>query len=178
MARNPSNKTSGSKENDLEQRVALLEAKNKKLRKKLKHARQCRSPSPERTIPKPRGSAGDGFKLSNEMGLSDDHPQYKRIQRTVRSLVIQAGLDPLKKWKKQPRVAVNRLFTVARQRQPYLGRFENDWATEAFAMTYLKNRRAYLKRLGETDGERGDGDEALGESGDGSDAADGPEGDD
>jgi hypothetical protein len=45
-------------------------------------------------------------------------------------------------------VQLHSLFEQAAERQPFLRRFANDWATKAFMVIYLKNRRTYLRGLG------------------------------
>ncbi|KAI0373515.1 hypothetical protein BV20DRAFT_920496, partial [Pilatotrama ljubarskyi] len=110
-------------------------------------------------IPRPSGSAGDGFNLRREMGLENKPRLYRSIQvsscilpfhctqRTIRSLVGNAGIDHRLVWRRQPKDVLGKLFRVARKRQPYLHRFVNDWATEELVKQYLKNRRAYYRRM-------------------------------
>ncbi|TBU31205.1 hypothetical protein BD311DRAFT_752850 [Dichomitus squalens] len=102
-------------------------------------------------VPRPRGSAGDGFSLQAEMGLLDNIARYRSIQRTVRDLIGRAGLDYHSIWRQQPKAVIGKVYRVARGRQPYLRRFVNDWATEEMVKQYLRNRRAYARRQGFAD---------------------------
>ncbi|KAI0039306.1 hypothetical protein FA95DRAFT_1655455 [Auriscalpium vulgare] len=94
------------------------------------------------------GNAGDGFNLRHEMGLDEDKDKYLAIRAGVRSLVAAAQLDPTTHWAHQDVVKLGKVFQVARDTFPYLRRFPNDWATEEFVKSSMKNKRAYAVRTG------------------------------
>lgn len=138
------------------------------------------------TIPRPeRGAGGKGFNLQEAMGLADDDETYtllrvsllrvhatiykltnSRLQRSVRDLSAQAGLDCSVLWYRQPKDIISKIIGAvsipclnpssffsevifqARQRHSYLKRFPHGWAVEEFLKTNLKNKRAYARKRG------------------------------
>ncbi|THU91456.1 hypothetical protein K435DRAFT_801218 [Dendrothele bispora CBS 962.96] len=76
-------------------------------------------------IPKPKGQAGKDFSLA----------------RSAREVVSEAHLDWQKPWADIPPADKAMAFSVLRERDPFLKRFENDWASEAMIRQYLKNKR-------------------------------------
>ncbi|KAJ3001435.1 hypothetical protein NUW54_g6424 [Trametes sanguinea] len=136
-----------SRRRELENIVRELRAENERLRGIATDASSGRRVGQEPIVQRPRGSAGYGFNLRHAMGLGDNLKLYRSIQRTVRALVGNAGLDHRVIWRRQPKEVIGKVLRVARKRQPYLRRFVNDWATEELAKQYLKNRRAYCRRM-------------------------------
>ncbi|KAH9941068.1 hypothetical protein B0H21DRAFT_664495, partial [Amylocystis lapponica] len=94
-------------------------------------------------IPKPKGSAGNGFKLIEAMQLEDNEQLYHAIIREVHELSIQAGLDYRDDFKDQPVEALGLLYKLARDIFPVLERFPNDWATAEMTKQYLYNKRKH-----------------------------------
>ncbi|CDO70666.1 hypothetical protein BN946_scf184761.g3 [Trametes cinnabarina] len=137
------------KRKELHRQIEWLQAENRQLQAELRcytSSSQGNGDVPSIGIPRPRGCAGDGFNLREEMGLQGQPRLYRAIQRCVRAMVGRAGLDWRIPWRSQPKEEIVKIFRVARKRQPYLRRFTNDWATEEFAKQYLKNHRAYCRR--------------------------------
>ncbi|KZV98456.1 hypothetical protein EXIGLDRAFT_700982 [Exidia glandulosa HHB12029] len=100
-------------------------------------------------IERPKGSAGDGFKLRQVMGLGDKVARYRRIQRTIRRCIDKAGLRDDAPFRTQDIGKLGNVYKArphAREKHPYLRRFVNDWATAEFVKMLLKNRRAQLTR--------------------------------
>ncbi|CDO71845.1 hypothetical protein BN946_scf184939.g69 [Trametes cinnabarina] len=94
-----------------------------------------------RRIPKPRGTVGRGLKLRKEMKLSDNKILYLACLMTVRDLCLAGRLDWKKGIREQSPTALGALYEVAREEQPYLKRFENDWATAQILIQFMANRR-------------------------------------
>jgi len=97
-------------------------------------------------IPRPHGSAGDGFSLQNTMGLENDRAQYKAIQRMIKSLVNRADIPSTIHFRHINPVTLGKIHRIARQRQPYLARFQHNWATDEFIVMLLKSRRKTARR--------------------------------
>ncbi|KAI0659787.1 hypothetical protein C8Q70DRAFT_1053617 [Cubamyces menziesii] len=94
-----------------------------------------------RLIPKPRGSVGHGLKLRKEMKLTNNRQLYLDCLTTVRDLCLAGRLDWKKGIKEQDVGALGDLYELARTEQPYLARFENDWATAQILIQFMANRR-------------------------------------
>ncbi|KDQ17184.1 hypothetical protein BOTBODRAFT_185910 [Botryobasidium botryosum FD-172 SS1] len=97
-------------------------------------------------VPRPHGSAGDGFSLQNAMGLENDRAQYKAIQRMIKSLVNRADIPSTIHFRHIDPVTLGKIHRIARQRQPYLARFQHNWATDEFIVMLLKSRRKTARR--------------------------------
>ncbi|KAI0650121.1 hypothetical protein C8Q79DRAFT_1006417 [Trametes meyenii] len=96
--------------------------------------RDKRTYSKSEMIPKPYGTAGKHYLLREAMGLKDD-------KDTVRKVVIQGGLDFKVGIRQQHPATLGAVYELARDAQPYLSRFINDWATAQIIIQYLANRR-------------------------------------
>ncbi|KAF7972874.1 hypothetical protein HWV62_16656 [Athelia sp. TMB] len=110
----------------------------------------------DQLIPKPDGVAGWTYSIQDEMGLTGkmgdkNYDQYKAIQRYLHVLVFNARIDAELGWKQIPARDKATLFEVARDRIPFLARFEGDWATEDLVKQFLKNRRQNAYRKGYTE---------------------------
>ncbi|THU93067.1 hypothetical protein K435DRAFT_800029 [Dendrothele bispora CBS 962.96] len=95
-------------------------------------------------IPKPKGQAGKDFSLAVKMGLAKGNGgrlRYNALLRSAREVVSEAHLDWQKPWADIPPADKAMAFSVLRERDPFLKRFENDWASEAMIRQYLKNKR-------------------------------------
>ncbi|TDL14136.1 hypothetical protein BD410DRAFT_699571, partial [Rickenella mellea] len=68
-------------------------------------------------------------------------------QRTLKAIADAAQLDHRIIWRRQPKDVIGRILRLARKREPYLGRFIHDWATEEYLKSHLKNKRQYQKRM-------------------------------
>ncbi|EJD42288.1 hypothetical protein AURDEDRAFT_126516 [Auricularia subglabra TFB-10046 SS5] len=97
-------------------------------------------------IDRPKGSAGNGFSLRTEMQLDNNQQLYKRIQRTVRRCVDKAALNEAHGIRKQDTIKLCNVYKAARELQPRLKRFVNDWATAEMVKLLLRNRRQYAAR--------------------------------
>lgn len=97
-------------------------------------------------IPRPHGSAGDGFSLQNAMGLQNDRVRYKAIQRMIKSLVDRAGIASMTQFRHIEPLVLGKIHRIARQREPYLARFQHNWATDEFIVMLLKSRRKTARR--------------------------------
>ncbi|KAH9930798.1 hypothetical protein B0H21DRAFT_711943 [Amylocystis lapponica] len=134
------------KNTELEKQVILIQAelaKEKALREAAEKSATTKKAGPHRSvnIPKPKGSAGNGFKLITEMKLVGDNELYKMILREVPMLGIQAGLDYREDFKNQPAAKLGLVYKLVREQIPYLDEFENDWATAEIIKQYLYNKR-------------------------------------
>jgi len=71
-------------------------------------------PSVELRIPKPRGSAGDGFRLIEAMQLENNPALsiYGHWQREVKLYALQAGLDWTNPFKEQSAHALGCVYSV------------------------------------------------------------------
>ncbi|KAH9943972.1 hypothetical protein B0H21DRAFT_664768, partial [Amylocystis lapponica] len=118
-------------------------AKEKALRKAAEKAAATKKLVPRKLtkIPKPKGSAGNGFKLVEEMRLVGNEALYSAILREVARLSIQAGLDYCTDFKNQPAAELGLVYKLAREMFPMLEEFENDWPTAEIIKQYLYNKR-------------------------------------
>ncbi|KAI0668870.1 hypothetical protein C8Q78DRAFT_194550 [Trametes maxima] len=103
---------------------------------------------PPKSIPKPPGTVGKGLKLRDEMRLQNNKPLYLNCLMTVRDLCLAGRLDWKKGIRQQDAGKLGALYDVARAEQPYLARFENDWATAQILIQYMSNRRKNAIRKG------------------------------
>ncbi|KAH9922694.1 hypothetical protein B0H21DRAFT_712627 [Amylocystis lapponica] len=97
-------------------------------------------------IPKPKGSAGNGFKLIDEMNLRGNEALYNSMLREIAQLSIQAGLDYRTDFKNQPAAELGLVYKLsslaqAREMFPMLDEFANDWPTAEIVKQYLYNKR-------------------------------------
>jgi len=106
---------------------------------------------------RPRGeNHKGGWRLREKMGLKNDPLRYWSIVRGVRTVMDNANLDPMKHINhinQQPHGKMHQLKAEARKQMPYLGRFENDWATHEIVKTALGNRRKKIRKEKEVLGE-------------------------
>ncbi|KAF5309635.1 hypothetical protein D9758_018933 [Tetrapyrgos nigripes] len=125
----------------LRAQLAELMEKNKSLEQQL----QAAPPSTDTaTIPRPRGTAGKDFSIQVAMNLAGSvakDVKYKALQRRVKDLVGHARVPYDIPWKDVAVQTKSLLFEAARQDQPFLRRYQNDWATEELSKQYLKNKR-------------------------------------
>jgi hypothetical protein len=87
---------------------------------------------------------------------------FMSCQRMVKSTMLRANFNYSAPWKAQASRMIEQVCILVRtyilsyelllmspqaaERQPFLRRFANDWATKAYMMIYLKNRRNYLRK--------------------------------
>ncbi|THU76278.1 hypothetical protein K435DRAFT_879440 [Dendrothele bispora CBS 962.96] len=93
-------------------------------------------------VPKPKGQAGKDYSLSSKMGLSKSKKaliQYNTLLRNMRDAVSESRIPWQNEWANIPAADKAMLFAM-RERDPFLKRFENDWASEAMVRQYLKNK--------------------------------------
>ncbi|KAJ7192609.1 hypothetical protein B0H12DRAFT_1246116 [Mycena haematopus] len=89
-------------------------------------------------------AAGAQYNIRDAMGLGKsalDGEKFKGIQRNLRDLTLQAGVNWEKPWGEISAEVKGKLFAVARERHPILARFHNDWATEDIIKQFIKNKR-------------------------------------
>ncbi|THU94656.1 hypothetical protein K435DRAFT_839781 [Dendrothele bispora CBS 962.96] len=126
---------------ELRAQLAELLQKNKSLEQQL----QAAPPSANvDSIPRPTGTAGKDFSIQVAMNLAGSvskDGKYKALQRCVKDLVGHARVPYDIPWKQVPVQTKSLLYEAARQDQPFLRRYQNDWATEEIAKQYLKNKR-------------------------------------
>ncbi|KAI0694858.1 hypothetical protein C8Q76DRAFT_253574 [Earliella scabrosa] len=105
---------------------------------------------PIHKIPKPLGTVGKGLKLRSAMRLEGKRQKslYLACLMTVRDVCLEGGLDWKKGIRSQDPEALGAVYRVARKDQPYLARFENDWATAQILIQYMANRRKNAIRKG------------------------------
>ncbi|KAH9911171.1 uncharacterized protein BXZ73DRAFT_108185 [Epithele typhae] len=125
---------------ELEKESRKLEASAKKSRRRLNHV--------ERLIPKPKGTVGKDLRLQHEMGLNRNKPLYSQCLASVRDASKSVRLDILKGIRSQDRKKMGDLYDLARHDQPYLKRFQGDWAITQILIQYLSNRRKKAIRDG------------------------------
>ncbi|KIM58944.1 hypothetical protein SCLCIDRAFT_27650 [Scleroderma citrinum Foug A] len=99
------------------------------------------------TIDKPKGSAGNGFALIDEMELQDKRQTYLNIQCTVRALCHEGGLNLQRMYCQQSTRDLANIFEVAKKCHPYLNRFRNNWAAVELVKRYLANHRKHTRML-------------------------------
>ncbi|EJD35527.1 hypothetical protein AURDEDRAFT_130578 [Auricularia subglabra TFB-10046 SS5] len=126
--------------------IAALKEHRRKAIANVNAAVQDELDNDEVRIERPKGSAGKGFSLRTEMRLNGNPLLYKRIQRTVHRCVDKAGLDEGKGIRAQDTQKLSNIYKAARERQPRLKRFINDWATAEMVRVLLRNRRQYAAR--------------------------------
>ncbi|KAF7347088.1 hypothetical protein MVEN_01462800 [Mycena venus] len=100
------------------------------------------------SIHKPAGTAGTNYNIRDAMGLGKterDGQKYKGIQRSLRDLTHQGGVNWEKQWSDISAEVKGKIF-AARERHPILARFHNDWATEDIIKQYIKNKRGHAYR--------------------------------
>ncbi|KAG5640105.1 hypothetical protein DXG03_001208 [Asterophora parasitica] len=105
-------------------------------------------PAKKDPIPRPKGSR---FNLQQAMGLGGSKKKrmtYKALVRHVRELTNQARINWETKWANIPPKEKADLFSVAKARHPFLGRFANDWATEELVKQYIRNKHKYAMQQG------------------------------
>ncbi|KIM60587.1 hypothetical protein SCLCIDRAFT_1183162 [Scleroderma citrinum Foug A] len=81
------------------------------------------------------------------MELQDKRQTYLNIQRTVRALCHEGGLDLQRTYHQQSTCDLANIFEVAKKRHPYLNCFRNNWATMELVKQYLANRRKHTRML-------------------------------
>ncbi|KAJ8077805.1 hypothetical protein PM082_002239 [Marasmius tenuissimus] len=95
-------------------------------------------------IPRPSGVAGKHFSIQIAMGLAGSKQKdmtYRGLQRCVHDHMGFARIGYELAWRDiSPKTKAD-LFESIRADQPYLARFQNNWATEKLAKQYLKNKR-------------------------------------
>ncbi|KZV89375.1 hypothetical protein EXIGLDRAFT_838564 [Exidia glandulosa HHB12029] len=64
---------------------------------------------------------------------------------TIRKCVDSAGLDEQLTLAKQDRVKLGQVCLAARERQPYLKRFQSDWATRCYSRIVMRATGAVLR---------------------------------
>ncbi|KAH9921277.1 hypothetical protein B0H21DRAFT_843729 [Amylocystis lapponica] len=118
-------------------------AKEKALREAVEKAATTKKTAPRALtkIPKPKGSAGNGFKLIDEMNLQGNQALYNSMLREIAQLSIQAGLDYRTDFKNQPAAELGLVYKLAREMFPTLEQFANDWPTAEIVKQYLYNKR-------------------------------------
>ncbi|KZT21251.1 hypothetical protein NEOLEDRAFT_1150812 [Neolentinus lepideus HHB14362 ss-1] len=89
-------------------------------------------------IPKPKGSARQGFCLIEVMGLQNDEEQYNTILHDVRDLIHGVKLNWAVDYREQPMQDLGNLFAVACDMHPILANFKNDWATSEIVIGHIK----------------------------------------
>ncbi|KAH9922139.1 hypothetical protein B0H21DRAFT_827036 [Amylocystis lapponica] len=135
------------KNTELEKQIISMQAelaKEKARREAAEKSAVAKKPTGPRKsgkIAKPKGSAGNGFKLIEAMKLVGDRELYKTILREVPMLGMQAGLDYREDFKNQPAAKLGLVYKLAREMFPHLDEFENDWATAEVIKQYLYNKR-------------------------------------
>ncbi|KAK7024607.1 hypothetical protein VNI00_016168 [Paramarasmius palmivorus] len=105
-------------------------------------------------VPRPKGSAGNGFSLQEEMMLagpkgSKPSETYLALSRNVKTLALNACLDWTLDWKDIPNDSKVKFFAVCRANHPFLGQFINDWATEEIVKQAFRNMRKTAVKKGE-----------------------------
>ncbi|KIM87081.1 hypothetical protein PILCRDRAFT_4301 [Piloderma croceum F 1598] len=99
-------------------------------------------------IPKPKGSVGEtGFSLIAAMKLDKQNPKdktlYNDILACVRTLAIGAGIDLSCKYKDQSITKMAKLMLAAKEVEPYLAKFEDNWATGQILRQYINGKHKY-----------------------------------
>ncbi|KAF8801560.1 hypothetical protein BYT27DRAFT_7309677 [Phlegmacium glaucopus] len=145
--------------NETEARLAELEkelekerASNQDLQDKLKAQQDKASQAgddedaDEGSIPRPRGSSGNGFSIQVAMGLATSDKKkaiYTGVQRYLRDLALSAHLNWELSWAEIPAEAKVKMYKVAHENHPFLKQYQNDWATEEIVKQYFKNKRKH-----------------------------------
>ncbi|THU76248.1 hypothetical protein K435DRAFT_879478 [Dendrothele bispora CBS 962.96] len=102
-------------------------------------------------VPKPEGQAGKDYSLAVKMGLSrstNSQRRYNALLRSMRDAVSESRIPWQREWAQIDAADKAMLFAIMRQRDPFLSRFENDWASEAMVRQYLKNKRKTAYKQG------------------------------
>ncbi|KAI0749183.1 hypothetical protein C8Q80DRAFT_609346 [Daedaleopsis nitida] len=94
-------------------------------------------------LPKPSGVIRNLERLT---GMS--HEDYKACQRTVRNIVVMAGLDITEDFRRQSAEDLAKVYRAARDQHPVLKTFQNNWVTAELAKQFLQNRRKHAVRRG------------------------------
>jgi len=165
------NTAAGGSAAALEEKERELEKQRKvnaKLLKKLKENKKSKQAgeAKEKKWPRPDGEASKDFNLQEAMGLKNDKLRYLACRRAVRTAMDNAKLG-LEYMYHQPHVRTTQAKVEARTRMPYLGKFENDWATHEIMLTALGNRRKKDKAVKEELGEGWEQELDVGELADG-----------
>ncbi|KZV83744.1 hypothetical protein EXIGLDRAFT_701092 [Exidia glandulosa HHB12029] len=142
-------KTSSSLEDELAETKALLAAEKARRRKAELQLPNGAAPAATtddksrqwKPINHPGGSAGDDWSLQTVMRLQDRQKRYNALRLEVKRCVDMSGLDHRVVMNKQNREKLGMVCAMAREHQPYLGRFTDDWATIEFIRMLFKNRR-------------------------------------
>ncbi|KIJ59353.1 hypothetical protein HYDPIDRAFT_33293 [Hydnomerulius pinastri MD-312] len=112
-------------------------------------ARQdSRREQPVTLIERLKGQAGEkDFSLIEAMELENDTGAYLEIlvRSIVRDLCLTAQLNCNLDYCHQPPRDLGNIFEVAKQQNPYLERFRNNWATSEIVKQFLRNRRKYAR---------------------------------
>ncbi|THU75863.1 hypothetical protein K435DRAFT_905802 [Dendrothele bispora CBS 962.96] len=104
-----------------------------------------------RKIPKPQGQAQKDYSLAVKMGLSKSRKSrllYNALLRAMRDAVSASRIPWQKEWANIDAADEAMLFAVMRERNAFLKRFQNEWASEAMVRQYLKNKRKRHYQLG------------------------------
>ncbi|KAJ3804939.1 hypothetical protein F5876DRAFT_82398 [Lentinula aff. lateritia] len=92
--------------------------------------------SHRKMIPRPKGQAGKDYCLAAEMGLAKSRKAKKKYNTL------------LNEWARIPAEGKVMLFGVMREHDPFLNRFEQDWASKAMVRQYIKNKHKPLYQNG------------------------------
>ncbi|EJD33081.1 hypothetical protein AURDEDRAFT_131867 [Auricularia subglabra TFB-10046 SS5] len=139
--------SSRSKARELEEQLARVQALYKheraKRKKLQKRANKNADAQASGKITRPKGSAGDNYSLQTAMGLKDKRETYLacRPQLAVKRCVDRAGLDENIHMRNQDVLKLGLVYKAAREANPYLKQFAQDWATFEFVRMLLRNRR-------------------------------------
>lgn len=100
------------------------------------------------------------------MELGDNRDLYNRISYDVRLVAHRVGIQMGAKWSQIPPEDLLKVFHGSKQLQPYLRRFENNWATADLLQQFLHNKRRRNRRSDEETGNGNhevDGDVEMGD---------------
>ncbi|KAG8916507.1 hypothetical protein FRC02_003780 [Tulasnella sp. 418] len=151
-------------------RVEQAEAAHRKMKKQRKRdkakiakaeaaAAAATSSNESSIIERPPGqNRKQGWKLIDCMQLGEESVAtpdeveenkrlYNAMMHAVRTAMAGAQWD-YSKGIKQPPEVLYQVYAEARQRQPRLARYQNDWATHEMALQYCTNRRAHIRKVG------------------------------
>ncbi|EPS98276.1 hypothetical protein FOMPIDRAFT_1051674 [Fomitopsis schrenkii] len=137
--------------NALQREIDQLKARMREMESRRAQVGAQDEGEPQRQIPKPKGSPGNGYSLREEMGLGgeEDKLEYNKILRGVKRIAGNQGIDWDHDFKDHPLDVLRNTYKVARAVYPILSNFENDWATAAIIQQAGISIRKYEVAKGE-----------------------------
>ncbi|KAG8892451.1 hypothetical protein FRB99_002707 [Tulasnella sp. 403] len=102
---------------------------------------------PAAPIPHPKGGESRRFDLQRAMGLATWRTRYNALRRAIPGIITPLGITSGMLYKNIPGDTLRLAYKAAREAQPFLAAFENNWATDEMIYRWLADQRRYSAKL-------------------------------